>query len=58
MSKLSDEIEYYLLQYLKKYNLDLKKEVNAGFNSRYDFYIPTSPPIAIEVDGNYKKNAT
>lgn len=58
MSKLSDEIEFYLKRFLKKYNLDLKKEVDAGFKSRYDFYIPTSPPIAIEVDGNYKKNAT
>lgn len=51
MSKLSQEIENYLLIILKNFNLDLRKEVDAGFNSRYDFYIPTSPPIAIEVDG-------
>lgn len=33
-----------------KFNVELLEEVKSG-DKRYDFYIPTFPPVVIEVDG-------
>ena len=59
MSKGSDNLEQKLTQFLKKYNLNYKKEVCIGKNkARYDFFIETEPPIALEFDGenHFKPN--
>lgn len=57
MSKGADNLEQKLGQFLQRYNLDYKKEVSIGKNgARYDFFIDTEPPIALEFDGfNHKK---
>lgn len=57
MSKGSDNLEQKLSIFLERYNLTFKKEVSIGKNkARYDFFIETEPPIALEFDGfNHKK---
>lgn len=57
MSKGADNLEQKLGQFLAKYNLAFKKEVAIGKNkARYDFFIETSTPIALEFDGvNHSK---
>ena len=59
MSKGADNLEQKLAQFLEKYNLNYQKEVCIGKNkARYDFLIPTTPPIALEFDGenHFKPN--
>ena len=59
MSKGADNLEQKLAQFLKRYNLNYKKEVCIGKNkARYDFFIETEPPIALEFDGenHFKPN--
>lgn len=57
-SKLEIQIEQYLRSYLSSNYPDIyfEKEVPGDFDIRYDFIIPTTPPINIEVDGeNHRK---
>ena len=60
MSKGSDNLAQKLGQFLERYNLNFKKEVCIGKNkARYDFFIETSTPIALEFDGenHFKPNS-
>lgn len=52
MSIGSNKLKKTLLKLLCNYNLPLYEEVSAGFGARYDFYIPTNPPICFEWDSS------
>lgn len=50
LSKAHLHMKKKIKEICKKFNITLLTEVREG-EKRYDFYIPTKPPIVIEVDG-------
>lgn len=49
-SKAHNIYKGYLEKICARYKIPLFKELKSG-SKKYDFYIPTSPPIVLEVDG-------